>query len=586
MKPNTKAVEKYLSVLFGDALEQDDLHICIFAIPTMKSVFCRTIDKAVKNALAGCNNKNIYVGMGLMRNVPAMIDGKQGRGEHKDIDAITALWVDVDIRDPKAHKKANLPANHHEAKQLVDRIGVPPSFIVRSGYGLHAYWLLTEPWVFGSPAERELAGAVSHRWSETAKAVAHEMGFEIDSTFDLTRILRVAGTLNHKGDNPKAVTVDWPDQVVTYNIEELERFMIAEEMVTQNKSIARVESVSHLRIDPNVDPPTAKMMQLVDGLPQFRDTWNKDRPDFRDSSMSSYDMALANMALRADWTDQEMADLVIAFRRTHGSVEDISKSMRVDYLQRTIASAKSGRASAMAVSDLTSDEHGGPPVGMSDKGRGLAESERAKLLDLINKALGLRIARIVQIGRERPRYRLYLETGEKLYIGPTSNLTNLNTLSDLVFGVTRYLIPTTLKKNDWRKIINRIGQIIEIEENPEADPNLAAMEWLRMYLSGAIIHQGDEWSRALLGNQPFLREGRLYISCQAFRKWVRIEHGENIPRKDFFEYIKEIGFGREDVQARVDGSVTSRSYWCCQSEVVRKLGLTAAGSATQNEPPI
>jgi len=75
----------------------------------------------------------------------------------------------------------------------------PPSVIVRSGNGLHCYWMLTESLTIA-------------RWEVLAqrfKQVCLATGLKIDPacTGDAARLLRVPGTHNHKGDEPLPVEV-------------------------------------------------------------------------------------------------------------------------------------------------------------------------------------------------------------------------------------------------------------------------------------------------------------------------------------------------------------------------------------------
>lgn len=73
----------------------------------------------------------------------------------------------------------------------------PPSVIVRSGNGLHCYWVFTE-------------SLTIERWAVLAqrfKQVCIATGLRIDPscTGDAARLLRVPGTHNHKGDEPLPV---------------------------------------------------------------------------------------------------------------------------------------------------------------------------------------------------------------------------------------------------------------------------------------------------------------------------------------------------------------------------------------------
>lgn len=68
-----------------------------------------------------------------------------------------------------------------------------PSVLVDSGGGVHAYWLLREPWMLDSDDARQAAEIVQRAWVQqviSADPTVH----------DLVRILRVPGTRNFKYD--------------------------------------------------------------------------------------------------------------------------------------------------------------------------------------------------------------------------------------------------------------------------------------------------------------------------------------------------------------------------------------------------
>jgi hypothetical protein len=81
--------------------------------------------------------------------------------------------------------------------------------------------------------------------------------------------------------------------------------------------------------------PRAKFEVLM-RKPRFQATWEFQRTDLEDPSLSTYDMALATQAATAGWSAQEIADLITEFRVKWG---EPAKAERPDYMQRTIAKA-------------------------------------------------------------------------------------------------------------------------------------------------------------------------------------------------------------------------------------------------------
>ena len=100
---------------------------------------------------------------------------------------------------------------------------------------------------------------------------------------------------------------------------------------------APTEVTNDLVLNAAADPPQDKLDELLKN-DRFTEVWNHNAEDL--SSLSDYDWRLASFALNNGWTDQEIADLIIAFRRAHGSKDDLKKALRKDYIPRTIANVK------------------------------------------------------------------------------------------------------------------------------------------------------------------------------------------------------------------------------------------------------
>jgi P4 family phage/plasmid primase-like protien len=118
---------------------------------------------------------NIHHGVNPRSRRPA-----SGFGKNEDVEAYVSLWVDIDFRgNEEAIRK-----KFTEAVELLRAAGIPPSCIVDSGHGLHAYWLLDEPYPVAE-ARPCCAGVMDF--------------FKIsDPIHDPRRLLRVPGFLNVK----------------------------------------------------------------------------------------------------------------------------------------------------------------------------------------------------------------------------------------------------------------------------------------------------------------------------------------------------------------------------------------------------
>ena len=113
------------------------------------------------------------------------------RGDETAVSYQTAVVVDIDICSD-AHKSDNLAADFEEAKSFLP---FTPSLLVYSGYGLHAYYIWTEPLAV-TDANREEIKRRNNRLLDVVRQRAN--GKKIDGVGDLPRILRTPGTFNYK----------------------------------------------------------------------------------------------------------------------------------------------------------------------------------------------------------------------------------------------------------------------------------------------------------------------------------------------------------------------------------------------------
>ena len=168
-----------------------------------------------------------------------------------------------------------------------------------------------------------------------------------DSVYDLSRILRIPGTFNNKvPDDPKevvAIKTGGP----RYAVEDF-RKLVPEEFVATapapeqrrgrrgRASYEASATSSGLILDPKAEPNMVRLHALIKADRKFQKSWDRNRPDLKDQSPSSYNMSLADIAVRADWPDQEVVNLMICWRRLHG--EDLK--LRERYYELTLARAK------------------------------------------------------------------------------------------------------------------------------------------------------------------------------------------------------------------------------------------------------
>ena len=322
-------MDEFLTLIFGEAVGSD-ARLALFTLPEQRCRFFASIGDMCDAARLAAADQNVYFGLGLVR--AGLPPGR--RGAARDVVTISALWADVDFAGP-AHPNKSLPASDADFQRLAERFPLPPSILVDSGHGRHAYWLLDRPWLFQSDEDRGRAQRLVHGWHGLVCNTGRELGWAIDNVGELARILRLPGTVNRKlADDPRPVRILQADSQRRYAIEQFE------------SHIEREPGESRPLLLPT-QPPTAREAPLLprDKLESalaesalFRQTWERARTDLADQSASAYDLSLATLAAMRGWTDSEIAALLVQWRRIHG--ERPEKISRADYLARTLSRAR------------------------------------------------------------------------------------------------------------------------------------------------------------------------------------------------------------------------------------------------------
>lgn len=146
---------------------------------------------------------------------------------NKEIIAIPCLWCDIDIKDPN-HADENLFPSEKSILDMLENemrpLGLYPNIIVNSGHGLHLYWIFDRLLPTTEFKDRVLAKNLL----ESIQRIIREKsaGFGIDKTDDISRMLRLPGTLNFKGnpENPPMCRVIYDDDS-TFSIETLDKII-------------------------------------------------------------------------------------------------------------------------------------------------------------------------------------------------------------------------------------------------------------------------------------------------------------------------------------------------------------------------
>lgn len=140
--------------------------------------FCRYTDEDLEGLIFSDGTKwNLYLGVAPIKEHVSLTQ----RGNEDNVSHVTGVWADLDLKPESFGSREEILAF------LFQEIAFPPTVVVASGSGgIHAYWKLNRE----EKGDKEL---VERWWAYLDEKAGPDR--KIDKLVDLTRILRIPGTV-------------------------------------------------------------------------------------------------------------------------------------------------------------------------------------------------------------------------------------------------------------------------------------------------------------------------------------------------------------------------------------------------------
>jgi hypothetical protein len=472
--------------------------------------------------------RDVYLGVSLSTRSLAVNE----RVKADESAGILAFWADVDVAGP-AHQKTNLPPSYDDALWLIDQMPLRPTVIIHSGHGLQPWWFLKEPWLFATAEERADGAACAAGWQALLRQKARDRGWDVDSTGDLARVMRLPGTLNAK--LPAAVVPvregegHW-DYV--YDPSDFRPFLPE----------AKVSLNGHAEIEAE-EPRYLEIKALLNSHRGAKMAYER-KMKTGDISPSGQDMALAIAAAYENWPAARIAGLLKVCREENG--EDLKHPT---YYSLTVSKAvqfvQAERTQNKQVCDLTEfteayQGNGATPANAAEAAPESSDQDqkRRDIIDMIQRITGIGLLQVVRHTSTPPIYRLVLEQGQ-LTLGGIDALCDQNLFRRKVFDFTRHY-PPAVNRRQWDAIPQALMKIAEDEETDEEGNHCTAgPAWLRDYLSdnppvGELID-------AIHSDSPFMRDGRTGFFLRSLRQWLLINRAQKLTVPAIASILRQAG---------------------------------------------
>ena len=304
------------------------------------------------------------------------------------------------------------------------------------------------------------------------------------------------------------------------------------------------ETGGGLALDPEAAPSIVRLEALLKASPKFRKSWEQDRTDMSDPSASAHNLSLATMAMQAGWSDQEVVDLLICWRRLHG--HDLR--LREGYYEITIDKAKEPFVTAEAEEQL-------------DKALRQPPEDQTEVLKAnLDTLLTVNIIRIVKYLGDPPIYYMYTQQGD-ITLGEIDSITAQKKFRERVAEDTKVWIPAVSKKA-WEQRVQAI--LLVCEDNDVGDASHPAQEtaaWLDEYLLEKPPREENEWKKAAEVKLPFIQDEQVHIFLGDFRRWLDLTMGQKITPYFLSLRLQQCDAALDKVNLTIGNGRTSRSCW-------------------------
>ena len=307
------------------------------------------------------------------------------------------------------------------------------------------------------------------------------------------------------------------------------------------------------------------MEALLQQDPRFRRTWEHTRPDLSDQSPSGYDLSLAHAAVRAGWTDQDVVNLLLTFRRKH----HLQPKPRIDYYEMTLAKAKGSLEhehvvqSAVDMADsLDSAGEKGESANASRQEGGA--DDRSQIRSQMLKTLSqlFRKVDIQQIDRFSGATTTYVMVTDRgrVHLRGIQDMLNQNRFIERVAEETGEVLDIRLKKPQWNRVVQLMLHAgVDHEMGEVGSPEAECQAWIEMYLMDREVV--EDQAVAAAERLPLLHLSRVHIHLYDLMEWVRSQLGVKTDSHDMAERLSSSGWTPDRLNVVVGGRRTTYRCW-------------------------
>jgi hypothetical protein len=404
-----------------------------------------------------------------------------GVGKAHDVLPGFAYWTDLDFQD--------FEGGEVEARRILNAFPLLASIVVRSGHGLHCYWLFREP-------------VDPLTIVNLSKRLALALGG--DHAFDAARVLRLPETRNRKeATSPILVEIERLDPERRHNPSDFDADLPPIEDGKQEK---REKANDDIRIGDRITPMVLLILNEDRQVRALFHGYGKvvvgEGGRQQDTSSSGYDYSLVLALAKKGILDESELATVLWFRPDGGA-----RSKGVAYISRTVKEAL-----------------------------GFLTSTRARAEKSAGVPIDFTAVRVRVFDSDPPLCELTVD-GVPIVMS-SKELLSLSQVRERIFNAL-HRVPQLPKTDAWHETVNRMMERAEfVAQPPEASPaGLLREEILRVVENLGVGEEVADLDR----ERAVLHEGRKAFKAQTLLRRLR-DQFPDLKTQDLCAELRRLGF--------------------------------------------
>jgi len=508
-------VREFLSAVWGDREGVAELTYISDKTISFGFTYPKSLDAVLTSAKNHNGKTNCYFGVCLRKPETRIgyFDGNGHRGKEVDALSSTCVWADIDFK----------VVQEDHARKLLKEFPLKPSIVVKSGGGIHVYWLFKE--------------AVDGEDLRRVKAVnkALHAALKCDrQTVDLARVLRVPDTLNMKYTPPRPCEISWWKPEVRYSLDDFEKILAVDEEKTEDHG----KQPAHVQID-LPDDVRQKIEPLLKEL--WIEGWRHRMALYvagvfahAGFSETAAKAVITNVSNAADGdTDKRLKDVEDTYKNFTEQKKVGGAGLLEKMVREEFPPLVSGNATKIYNEVLRHIKKASPKKGRSN----------------------FHIEKVLKFDSRPAKYRIIIRMDDGTQVNVdtpnTDSYLNFRIFKLLAFEQANQLLAS--KSVNWETMISNATESMEIRPAPEeASPSGAFM----LTLTEFIEDKREDADQGMLKAFPGYDEKEIYFRFSALRATIR-ERGLKIDEPDIYQLLRAHGWASS---VRRFGEKTSRVW--------------------------